>query len=196
MLELLLGYGLTRKDTKPLAKELLRRFGSIRGCIGCAAGRIIAGSGLRAGAHEPLAGAARIACRYAATAVRRRDILATPQAVAQMARARLAGCPHEECWVALVDKRNGLIAWERLQRGGIGEVPVQPRDVLEMALMHKAGGIILVHNHPGGSPAPSQPDILLTTELQRLAPRMGLRFLDHVVVTEGECYSITQSKLI
>lgn len=98
--------------------------------------------------------------------------------------------------MALVDKRNGLIAWERLQRGGIGEVPVQPRDVLEMALMHKAGGIILVHNHPGGSPAPSQPDILLTTELQRLAPRMGLRFLDHVVVTEGECYSITQSKLI
>ena len=70
------------------------------------------------------------------------------------------------------------------------------RDVLEAALTHKASGIILVHNHPGGSPGPSQPDLMLTTELQRLAPRMGLRFLDHVIVTEGDCYSITQSKRI
>ena len=49
---------------------------------------------------------------------------------------------------------------------------------------------------PGGNPGPSQEDRLLTEELQRLAPRMGLRFLDHVIVTDGDCYSITQSQRI
>lgn len=196
VLELLLGYGLIRKDTKPLAKELLQRFGSIRGVLDARPDELLQAPGFGPGLMHLWRVLRELLARYAASAVRRREILATPQAVAQMAKARLAGCPYEECWVALVDKRNGLIAWERLQRGGIGEVPLQPRDVLETALAHKAAGIILAHNHPGGNPAPSQPDMLLTTELQRLAPRMGLRFLDHVVVTEGECYSITQSKLI
>lgn len=94
------------------------------------------------------------------------------------------------------DRRNRLMAWERLRRGGIAEVAIYPRDVLEAALLRKASGIILVHNHPGGNPAPSQEDRLLTEELQRLAPRMGLRFLDHVIVTDGDCYSITQSQRI
>ena len=85
---------------------------------------------------------------------------------------------------------------ENLRRGGIAEVSIYPRDVLEAALLRKASGIILVHNHPGGNPGPSQEDRLLTEELQRLAPRMGLRFLDHVIVTDGDCYSITQSQRI
>ena len=96
----------------------------------------------------------------------------------------------------MVDRRNRLMAWERLRRGGIAEVAIYPRDVLEAALLRKASGIILVHNHPGGNAAPSQEDRLLTEELQRLAPRMGLRFLDHVIVTDGDCYSITQSQRI
>jgi len=67
---------------------------------------------------------------------------------------------------------------------------------LEMALLRRASGVILVHNHPGGSPSPSQPDMVLTQELQDLAPRMGIRFLDHLIITEGECYSILLRKRI
>lgn len=196
VLELLLGYGLTRKDTKPLAKELLRRFGSIRGVLDARPDELMAVPGFGPGLMALWRVQREILARHAESPVRRREILATPKAVARMAQSRLAGCPHEECWLALVDQRNGLIAWERLRRGGIGQVPVQARDVLEVALTRKASGIILVHNHPGGSPGPSRPDLLLTEELQRLAPRMGLRFLDHVIVTEGDCYSITQSQLI
>ncbi|MCD7983060.1 MAG: DNA repair protein RadC [Desulfovibrio sp.] len=196
VLELLLGYGLTRKDTKLLAKELLRRFGTIRGALDARPDELLQVPGFGPGLMALWRVQRELLARYASSAARQREILATPDAVARMAQSRLAGCPHEECWLALVDARNGLIFWERLRRGGIGQVPVQPRDVLEAALTHKASGIILVHNHPGGSPGPSQPDLMLTTELQRLAPRMGLRFLDHVIVTEGDCYSITQSKRI
>ncbi|CAI3232799.1 RadC family protein [uncultured Desulfovibrio sp.] len=196
VLELLLGYGLTRKDTKPLAKELLQRFGSIRGVLDARPDELLAVPGFGPGLLAFWQVLRETRARSVAAPVRRREVLATPEAVAQMAQARLAGCPHEECWLALVDQRNGLIAWERLRRGGVAEIPLYPRDVLEAALAHKAGGIILVHNHPGGHVLPSQADKLLTEELQRLAPRLGLRFLDHVIVTEGDCYSITQAQRI
>ncbi|MDR2820314.1 MAG: DNA repair protein RadC [Desulfovibrio sp.] len=195
VLELLLGYGLTRKDTKPLAKELLARFGSIRGVLDARPDELMAVPGFGSGLmsfwrvlHELLA-------RHAASAVYRREELVTPEAVARMASARLAGCPHEECWLALVDNRNRMIAWERLCQGGINAIAVQPRDVLEKALAHKAAGIILVHNHPGGCSEPSRSDIDLTNELRQLSPRLGVRFLDHVIITDEDCCSLEHGRI-
>jgi DNA repair protein RadC len=192
VLELFLGYGLTRGDTRPLAEELLRRFKSVRGVLDARPDELLHVPGFGPGLMGLWLILRELLARYVASPVRKREELATPRAVADMARARLAGCPHEECWMALVNSKNGLIAWERLKRGGVDAVPVQPRDVLEAALARKASGIILVHNHPGGSPEPSEEDAALTKELLQLAPRMGLRFLDHVIVTEGDCYSATQ----
>jgi DNA repair protein RadC len=195
VLELFLGYGLTRKDTRPLAEELLRRFKSMRGVFDARPDELLNVPGFGIGLMSLWRILREIFARYAASPICKREELATPQAVAAIARARLAGCPHEECWLALVNGQNGLIAWERLRRGGVDAVAVQPRDVLEIALTRKANGIILVHNHPGGSPEPSEEDAALTNELSQLAPRMNLRFLDHVIVTEGDCYSIIQQKI-
>lgn len=194
VLELLLGYVLTRRDTKPLAKELLRRFGSMRGVLEARPDELlqISGFGPALLAFWRVLRETRV--RYVASKLIQREVLATPQAVARLAQVRLSGSPYEECWLALVDGSNRLIAWQMLRRGGVAEVPLYPRDVLEAALEHKASGIILVHNHPGGNLEPSSQDCLLTEELQRLAPHMGLRFLDHVIVTDGDCFSIVRSQ--
>lgn len=196
VVELLLGHVLRRKDTKPLAKELLRRFGSIRGVLDARPDELAQVPGFGPGLLAFWQLLREVLARRASSPLRRREVLATPEAVAHMARERLAACPHEESWIALVDAQNRLTAWERLKRGGVSMVAVQPRDVLETALTRKASGIILVHNHPGGDAHPSQPDLALTAELQRLAPCLGLRFLDHVIVTDGDCYSITQCKVL
>ena len=187
VLELLLGYALPRRDTKPLAKELLCRFGSIRGVLDARPDELLQTAALWRLLREVMA-------RYEDAPLRQREALASPGAVARMARQRLGNSPHEECWLALVDQGNHLLAWERLRRGNIASVSLQPREVLEMALLRRASGVILVHNHPGGSPHPSQADMALTQELQDLAPRMGIRFLDHLIVTEDECYSIILCK--
>ena len=152
VLELLLGYGLTRKDTKPLAKELIQRFGSIRGALDARPEELLEVSGFGPGLMALWRVLGETRARYAAAEVRQREVLATPEAVARMAQARLGTSPHEECWLALVDRRNRLMAWDRLRRGGIAEVAIYPRDVLEAALLRKASGIILVHNHPGAIP--------------------------------------------
>ena len=88
------------------------------------------------------------------------------------------------------------MCWERLRQGSIDHVPILPRDVFAIALQRKASGIILVHNHPGGNTTPSQPDLTLTGVLRQQALPLGLRLLDHIIVTDGACYSILQSRYL
>ena len=134
--------------------------------------------------------------RYMEGPVRQREVAANPESIARMAQARLAGRTEEEVWVALLTQANALIAWERLRQGSIDHVPILPRDVFAIALQRKASGIILVHNHPGGNTTPSQPDLTLTGVLRQQALPLGLRLLDHIIVTDGACYSILQSRYL
>ena len=177
-------------------KELLRRFGSIRGVLDARPDELLAVSGFGPGLLSLWQLLRELMTRYQSSRLRRREEVATPEAVARLARTQLAGCPHEECWLALLNGGNFLIGWERLRQGNVSTVPILPRDVLELALLRKARGIIVVHNHPGGQARPSQPDLRLTQGLDHLAPQMGLRLVDHVIVTENDCYSILQGRYL
>ena len=196
LLELLLGTVLLRCDTKPLAKELISRFGSLRGVLDAHPAELSAVKGFGPALADFILLLRETMARYGEAPVRERAVLCTPKAVAEMARTRLAGCPHEEVWAALLDNQNRLLIWERASRGTVNASAVYPRDVLEMALRYKASGIILVHNHPGGNPSPSLPDIEITRQLARSAQVIGLRLLDHVIVTDEDCYSLMEDRLL
>lgn len=196
ILELLLGYVLLRCDTKPLAGELLRLFGSLRGFLDAGPEELSSVKGFGPALEQFRRLLRELLARYEEAPARRKEVLCTPEAVARMAGRRLAGCADEELWVAFTDHGNRLISWERLRRGTVGRVPVSPREVLEAALLRKAAGIILVHNHPGGDSRPSAPDLRLTRELARLAPELGMVLLDHVIVTDEECFSLERERLL
>lgn len=190
VLELLLGKVLLRQDTKPLAKELLVRFKSIKGVLDAkpAELRAVAGFGPSLESYWRLL--RELMARYAESAVRQRDCLSSPQAVAAMAKSRLAGREHEETWIAYVDTQNRLLSWEQNSKGTVDNAAIFPRDILERAILLKASGFILVHNHPGGSVKPSGADLQVTEHIKRSAQTLGLRFLDHIIVTDEEYYSI------
>lgn len=196
VLELVLGLAILRKDTRELSKRLLANFGSIRGVLDAREDELLQVEGFGDGILSLWRLLRELMSRYALAPLQMRDELATPEAVAKVARQRLGNLSHEEVWLALVDTQNRLISWQRLARGGISSIAVQPRDVLELALTRKASGVILVHNHPGGSAKPSRNDLDLTAEINSLAPRLGLRLLDHVIVTPGDCYSIASKGII
>ena len=195
LLELLLGYGLTRKDTKPLAKELLARFSSLRGALDARPDELLDVPGFGPGLLRLWRILRETLARYAESPVRLREVAADPETIARMAQIRLAGSTEEAVGIALLTQANALIAWERLRRGSVDQVPLVPRDVFAVALQRKASGIILVHNHPGGSVRPSQPDLALTGVLRQQALPLGLRLLDHIIITDGECYSILQDRI-
>ncbi|GAB1400690.1 hypothetical protein MASR1M66_21450 [Aminivibrio sp.] len=84
---------------------------------------------------------------------------------ATWSRSRLGHLTKEEFWVILVDNQNRLIRFERVFRGTVDQTAAYPREILELALLHHASGLILVHNHPGGDPTPSRQDRTLTETL-------------------------------
>jgi len=196
LLELLLGQVLPRRDTKPLAKELVSRFGTLRGVLTARPEALTEVSGF----GESLAGhwtlLAEIFARLGEAPVRERQVFSGPEIVAEAARARIGHLAVEEFWVALVDNKNRLMAWERVGRGTVDETPVYPREVLALALKHQASGLILAHNHPGGDPAPSIQDRDLTRRIARSAQELGLRVLDHLIVAETGHFSFQDAGLL
>ncbi len=196
LLEILLGYGILRKDTKPLAKELLIRFGSLRNVLDARKEELEQVSGFGPGLWTLWQVLRECMARHATSPLIEKEILATPVAVAKAAQRQLAGASEEQCWIALVDAGLRLQGWELLMQGGLRSIPLTPRDVLHLAFMRKAHGFILVHNHPGGSSHASKSDLVLTEELRQLSPRMNLEFIDHIIVTEKECRSIIYKHLI
>ncbi len=196
VLELLLGYVLLRQDTKPLAKELLNRFKTIRGVIQSRREQVLAVPGAGESVNAFLCIIREVLARYAESPSKTRDVLCTPEEVASMVLLRLGGCPHEELWIATVDNQNHQLSWERLAKGGPDTAPCSPREILEQVFKYKATGFIIAHNHPGGSPNPSRQDIEITQRLQKIAESVGVRLLDHIIVGDGVCYSIRKGGLV
>ena len=193
LLELLLGHVIKRQDTKPLAKMLLERFGSVRGVFLAEDSDLMNVSGFGPASVAFFTLWREVLARYEESALPDKPVLDNPAKLAAMARARTGHLRVEEFWVALVDASNRLLSWERLFRGTVGEAPAYPREILAKALERKATGLILVHNHPGGRAEPSAGDIELTWAVQRAAVPLGLRVLDHIVVTPEAYYSFSDN---
>jgi len=192
ILELLLGLAQIRKDTKPLAKELLRRFGSVRGVMDARAEELLHVPGFSAGTLALWKLLREFMSRYAAAPLCRREAIENPRQIEQMARVRLAGCSNEEIWAALLDAGKRFLAWVRMSEGTVNASSLCIRNLLEQAVLCRASGIILVHNHPGGSDKPSGADIEATRHLRHAACTLGITLHDHLVLSEANCYSFKE----
>ena len=184
VLEIVLGYVNVRRDNKPLAKELLQRFGNVRGVLTARFEEMRDIPGFGPGAVEFLTLWREVWARFYEQPLRDRIVLNSPEIVAEMARSRIGVKEHEEFWMALLDNKNRLVGWEQVSKGTVDQAAVYPREVISVALRHKAGGVILVHNHPGADPRPSVQDVELTRRIVKAAREMDLRVLVHLVVTE------------
>ncbi len=192
VLELVLGSVLARCDTKPLAKELLTRFGTLHGVLHARPNelRSVAGFGPALEAHWLLL--RELMTRCLESPVRERAVLSGPAEIAAMARMRLGPLPHEEFWAAFLDNQNRLLAWERISTGTVNTTMIYPRELMEMALGYKASSLVIVHNHPGGNLSPSTPDIEITRQVIQSGRTLGIRVLDHIIVTEASFCSLRE----
>jgi DNA repair protein RadC len=98
---------------------------------------------------------------------------------------------HEECWVLFLNHANRLVGKEMISRGGMESTAIDKRIILRRALDRKASGVILVHNHPSGTPYPSVEDIRQTRELGKALASCDLRLVDHVIVSGRSFYSFS-----
>ncbi|EPR44767.1 DNA repair protein RadC [Desulfovibrio sp. X2] len=196
ILELLLGLVIRRGDTKPLAKELLARHKTLRGVFLADPAELRDLDGFGDATADFWLLWRETWARLHEAPVADRVVIQGPENVAELAKARLGPYRREEFWVALVDNKNRLLAWERASQGTVDQTIVYPREVFSRALELKASGMVLVHNHPGGDPRPSAQDVELTRRMVRAATDLGMRVLDHIIVTDHAFYSFQQEGML
>ncbi|MEG3145422.1 DNA repair protein RadC [Sphingomonas sp. RT2P30] len=186
LIEYLLGLAIPRRDTKPLAKALLKEFGGIGGLLAAnaeALGRI---KGMGDTSIAALKIVQATALRLLRNDLDERPILSNWQAVLDYLRADMAHHPIERVRVLHLNTRNMLIRDELVSEGTISEAAVHVREVVRRAIDLGSAAIILVHNHPSGDPQPSRADIDLTRKTIEAARQFDIAVHDHVVIgTKG-----------
>jgi DNA repair protein RadC len=182
LLELLLFRSIPQRDVKPLAKELIARFGSFAEVLGAPAARLTEVKGVGEGVALDLKIVEAALQRMARGAVTRRTVLSSWSAVLDYCRTTMAFAEREQFRLLFLDKKNAVIADEVQQTGTVDHTPVYPREVVRRALELSASAIILVHNHPSGDPTPSAADVKMTRELVDIAKPLGIAIHDHVIV--------------
>ena len=196
LLELLLFRSIPRRDVKPIAKPLIKRFGTFGETLAAPANllREIDGVGESVVIDLKLVEAA--ARRIAKGAVAKRPVLSSWSAVLDYCRTAMAFAPKEQFRLLFLDKRNALIADEVQQSGTVDHTPVYPREVVKRALELSATAIILVHNHPSGDPTPSRADIDMTKVIIEAAKALDITVHDHVIIGKDGHVSLKGLKLI
>jgi DNA repair protein RadC len=180
--EYLLALAIPRRDTKPLAKELIRRFGSFSALISADAETIMRIGEIGEGPAAALKTAQAAALRLLKEEVKARPVLGSWQSLLDYLHADMAHLSIERVRVLFLNARNMLISDEAVQEGSVDESAVYIREVMRRALDLHATAIIVVHNHPSGDPAPSQQDIRLTRDLAEAGRHLGVTLHDHVII--------------
>ena len=196
VLELLLFYALPRRDVKPLAKALLKRFGSLKGVLDADRGALQATPGI--GRHAAvLVGIVReVAALSLRQRAEEREQISSTKELIDYCLASMGGLKDEHFAVICLNARNRIIQVETVQEGIVNQAVVYPRKVLEKALAHKASAIILVHNHPSGHVRPSDADIRLTRVLQDAARVMDIALHDHLIVGGNRFFSFREEGIL
>jgi DNA repair protein RadC len=196
LLELVLFRALPRGDVKPLAKTLLKEFGSFSEVIGAPVERLKKVDGLGDAAVAELKVVQAAATRLARGQVKERHVLSSWSHVLDYCRTAMAFDEKERLRVLFLDKRNALIADEVQQTGTVDHAPVYPREVVKRALELSATAIVLVHNHPSGDPSPSRADVEMTKAIVEVARPLGISVHDHLIVGKDGHASLKALKLI
>lgn len=182
VIEYLLSLAIPRKDVKPLAKSLMARFGGLAGVLNADA-RALA---LHPGMGETSAAALKIVAlgtrRLARAELSDKPVLASWQTLIDYLTIDMAHLTHERVRVLYLDTRNRLILDHLESEGALDEAAIHPRNVVKRALDLGAAALILVHNHPSGSPEPSRADIQITNRIAEAGRLLGIMVHDHVII--------------
>jgi DNA repair protein RadC len=182
LIEYILMLAIPRRDTKPMAKQLLSEFGGIGGLLSADAETITKTGIVGESAAAALKAVQATVLRLLRSEVAQQPVLASWQALLDYLRADLAHITVERVRVLHMNARNMLIRDELMAEGTIDQAAIHVREVIRRALDLGSSAIILVHNHPSGDPAPSRADIALTKQIVDAGRPLGVSVHDHVII--------------
>lgn len=196
LMALLLRNGLKGKDAVALGRELVTRFGSLRGVLSARPKELREIKGLGHAKIASILAAAEMAKRQLGQEMRDKSYARDPEAVVAYLTASLRDLKKEIFKVLFLNKANRIIEEKDLFQGTVDETAVHPREVVLAALELHATAVILVHNHPSGRTQPSPEDREITRRIQAACHTVAVKVLDHIIVGDNQYFSFNEHGLL
>ena len=191
LLELLLTIAIPRRDVKPLAKELIRKFGSFAEVVNAPLEELMLVKGVKENTAAVLRIVRECSVRSSWQSLKGMDapVISDFDAMVDYCRSAMAYQTVEEFRIIFLNSKLYVIGEEIQQRGTVDQVAIHPREVIKSAMMHGASAMILVHNHPSGIVTPSKADIEITKRIKEAAEAVSIRLFDHLIISKSSVYS-------
>lgn len=189
LLELLLMQAIPRKDVKPLAKDLLTKYGSLADILNASLEDLAKEKGLGEGSATSLKLVHAAAVRTRKDGLKKNPSIENRLGLLDYLYTKMSALKHEEFHVVYLDSKNNILADEMLFKGTVNTSAVYPREVTKAALKHGATSLVLVHNHPSGDPSPSMEDETLTADIMRAVAPLEMEVYDHIIIGKDTHYS-------
>lgn len=196
LLELILFSARGRGDVKPLAKRLLKQFGSFDKVIYASDHELRQVDEVGDAVIAALKTIRIAAQRLIKSEIGQQPLIQSWSALMDYCKLAMGKNKIEEFRVLFLNHRHALIADEAMQRGTVNHTPVYPREIIKRALELSASALVLLHNHPSGDPTPSKADIDVTQKIIDAAATVNIAVHDHVIITETGHYSFKSFGLI
>jgi DNA repair protein RadC len=196
LVAILIRVGFKGTNAVEMARQLLKKFGSLRAMVESPVIALLEVKGLKGAKAAQLLAAMEIARRVSVPAERGQLVMKSTTAAAAYLRERLRGLAEEQFRVLYLNRRNALVEDALIAQGSVDSVRTSLRNIVARALQVNASALIAAHNHPSGAAEPSESDRMLTQDLIAAARPLGLKVLDHVIVGAETSFSFADSGLL
>lgn len=205
-LELLLTYAIPRRDTKPMAKALLAKFGSIRGVLSASSEELCGIDGIKDSSVVLLHLVKDFNSLILKTAIKEKNRISNPKDLKELLDNGLSDLlknefadQKKEFFVTIaLDARNQILDPKafNIHKGTVDQAAVYPREIIEYAIKWKASRIVIIHNHPSGHAQPSGSDIQVTSTIKNALKLLNIELLDHIIIAGDALYSFQEHNQI
>lgn len=194
LLELVLTMAIPRRDVKPLAKQLVKKFGSFAGVINARPAELLAEDGVKENtlAMLKVIKAAAVRTSWQNLNAAEGSVFDSLDVLLDYCRSSMSFSDVEELHVLLLDSKLRIIKEELMQRGTINCVAIHPREIIKAALDVKATAVIMIHNHPSGNVTPSRADIDMTRNVREACKSVNITLCDHLIISRNAYYSFSE----
>lgn len=196
LIAIFLRTGVKGRSAVDLARDVLRRCGSLAALFGAGSRELCGLPGLGAAKYAQLQAVMELGRRALRERISNGTALNSPQAVRDYLRLKLQARPHEVFVGVFLDAQNRVLGVEELFRGTLTQTSVYPREIVKRALHYNAAALIFAHNHPSGVAEPSRADEMLTIALKQALALVDVKVLDHFVVGGDSAMSFAERGLL
>lgn len=198
LLELVLTLAIPRRDVKPIAKELIKKFGNFAGVINASKEDLYTCKWVKDSAYVIFKIIQESVLRSSWQYLKNSDepVVNNDESLINYCRAAMAYNDVEEFRIIFLNAKFKIIAEEVQQRGTVDCVAIHPREVIKAAIGKSATSIIMVHNHPSGDVTPSKADIEITKRIQEAAKAVNVTLWDHIVVSKSDSFSFRNKGIL